>query len=91
MVDIMTPKEVMDATSPVVDTICEQINLKLIDAQRSFSIHHYGMGISLTDGHINFIKARLMKAGWAVHECKVICDDRPCSTPYLSVSVSENH
>lgn len=91
MVNIMSPKEVTDATSPVVDTICEQINLKLIDGSRSFSIHHYTMNLDLTDSHINFIKARLMKAGWFVAECKIVCEDRPCATPYLKVSISESN
>lgn len=89
MVNIMTPKEVIDATSPAVDTICEQINLKLISGTRSFIINHYSMGLDLTDGHINFIKARLMKAGWTVHECKIKCEDRPCASPYLQVTVAE--
>lgn len=89
MVNIMSPKEVTDATSPVVDTICEQINLKLIDGTRSFSIHYNSLGLSLTEGHINFIKSRLMKAGWTVSECKIVCEDRPCVYPYLQISVSE--
>ena len=89
MVNIMTPKEVVDATSPVVDTICEQINLKLIDGNRNFIIPFYSLGLSITDGHINFIKSRLMKAGWTVHECKVKCEDRPCASPYLQVTVAE--
>lgn len=89
MVNIMSPKEVTDATSPVVDTICEQINLKLIDGTRSFSIHYNNLGISLAEGHINFIKARLMKAGWKINECNIICEDRPCVYPYLQISVSE--
>ncbi len=89
MINIMTPKEVNEATSPVVDTICEQINLKLIEGSRTFNIYHYSMGINLTDGNINFIKARLMKAGWIVHECTIHCEDRPCATPYLQVTVSE--
>ena len=89
MVNIMSPKEVTDATSPVVDTICEQINLKLIDGTRSFSIHYNSLGLSLTEGHINFIKSRLMKAGWTVSECKIVCEDRPCTYPDLQISVSE--
>lgn len=88
MVQIMTPKEVVDATSPAVDTICEQINLKLIDGSRDFNIHYNTLGLNLTEGHINFIKARLMKAGWCVSECKIVCEDRPCVYPYLKVSLS---
>lgn len=89
MVNIMSPKEVEDATSPVVDTICEQINLKLLDGNRNFTIPFYSLGLNITDGHINFIKARLMKAGWIVSECKIKCEDRPCSNPYLEVSVTD--
>lgn len=89
MVNIMTPKEVVDATSPVVDAICEQINLKLIDGSRTFNVPFYSLGLNLTEGNINFIKVRLMKSGWIVHECKIQCEDRPCATPYLLVSVSQ--
>ena len=83
---VMTPYEFAQLRSPDVDYILERINSYMSDTGEC-NMRLQLAGRKHNKGILDAVNRKLVDAGWIVKRLEVICDDRPCASPSLEISL----